>query len=139
MKEYILEILKEADLSYKNNDIPIGAIIVKDGEIIGRGHNSRVDIPDVTNHAEIIAIRNAEKLLNDWRLNGCDLYVTLEPCDMCLETIKESRISNVYFILENKEKHKYKRTNVSILNVDDKTRVNYKEKLSNFFDKNLNR
>ena len=136
MKEYILEILKEADLSYKNNDIPIGAIIVKDGEIIGRGHNSRIDIPDVTNHAEIIAIRDAEKYLNDWRLNGCDLYVTLYPCDMCLEVAKASRVDNIYYLLDRDNKNKFDSTNINRVD-DDVSRETYKKKLSTFFKENI--
>ena len=136
MKEYILEILKEADLSYKNNDIPIGAVIVKDGKIIGRGHNSRIDIPDVTNHAEIIAIRDAEKYLNDWRLNDCDLYVTLYPCDMCLEVAKASRIDNIYYLLDRDNKNKFDSTNINRVD-DDVSRETYKEKLSTFFKENI--
>ncbi len=136
MKEYILEILKEADLSYKNNDIPIGAIIVKNGEIIGRGHNSRIDIPDVTNHAEIMAIRDAEKYLNDWRLNDCDLYVTLYPCDMCLEVAKASRVDNIYYLLDRDNKNKFDSTNINRVD-DDVSRETYKKKLSTFFKENI--
>ena len=139
MNKYLDVLLELANQAESIGDIPVGAIVVKENEIIGQGFNNRILTNDPTGHAEINAIKDACSKLGDWRLTDCDLYVTLEPCDMCLETIKESRISKVYFILENKEKHKYKRTNVSILNVDDKTRVNYKKKLSNFFDKNLNR
>jgi tRNA(Arg) A34 adenosine deaminase TadA len=139
MNGYLDVLLELANKAESIGDIPVGAIVVKDNEIIGQGFNNRVLTNDPTGHAEINAIKDACSKLGDWRLTDCDLYVTLEPCDMCLETIKESRISNVYFILENKEKHKYKRTNVSILDIDEKARVNYKEKLSNFFDKNLNR
>jgi len=136
MNKYIEEILKEASLSADNLDIPIGAIIVKDGEIIGRGHNTRIDTPDVTNHAEIIAIREAEKYIYDWRLDGCDLYVTLYPCDMCIEVIKAARIDNVYYLLEKDNKNKYESTNFEILN-DNVSRETYKEKLSSFFKDNI--
>ena len=64
-------------------DIPVGAVIVKDGEVIATGFNTKEQDNDVTSHAEIIAIRKAEKILNNWRLEDCDLYVTLEPCPMC--------------------------------------------------------
>ena len=104
MNNYIDEIIKETEKSYDNLDIPIGAIVVKNGVIIGRGHNERVEVPDVTNHAEIMAIREAEKYINDWRLNGCDLYVTLYPCDMCIEIIKAARVDNVYYLLEKDNK-----------------------------------
>ncbi len=139
MNEYIDEIIMLANKAEKINDIPVGAIVVKDNTIIGRGFNNRVLTKDPTGHAEINAIKDASTNLGDWRLNGCDLYVTLEPCDMCIEVIKESRIDNIYFLLENKDKHKYNRTNKSTLVCDESVVNNYKEKLSNFFDKNLNR
>ena len=136
MNKYIEEILKESELSSNNLDIPIGAIVVKDDKIIGRGHNTRVNVPDVTNHAEIIAIREAEKYINDWRLDGCDLYVTLYPCDMCIEVIKAARINNVYYLLEKDNKNKSDYTNIEILN-DNVSRETYKEKLSIFFKDNI--
>ena len=136
MNKYIEEILKESELYSNNLDIPIGAIVVKDGKIIGRGHNTRVNVPDVTNHAEIIAIREAEKHINDWRLDGCDLYVTLYPCDMCIEVIKAARINNVYYLLEKDNKNKSDYTNIKILN-DNVSRETYKEKLSMFFKDNI--
>lgn len=136
MNKYIEEILKESELSSNNLDIPIGAIVVKNGKIIGRGHNTRVNVPDVTNHAEIIAIREAEKHINDWRLDGCDLYVTLYPCDMCIEVIKAARISNVYYLLEKDNKNKSDYTNIEMLN-DNVSRETYKEKLSMFFKDNI--
>ena len=139
MNKYIDRLFELADESLKINDIPVGALIVKDDEIIGEGFNNRVVTHDPTSHAEINAIKEASKKIGDWRLNGCDLYVTLEPCDMCLEVIKESRIDNVYYILVNKEKHRYNRTSVRVLNIDENTKEKYKNKLSNFFDKNLNR
>ena len=139
MDKYIDRLFELADKSLEINDIPVGAIVVKDNEILGEGFNNRVVTHDPTSHAEINAIKDASKKIGDWRLNGCDLYVTLEPCDMCLEVIKESRIDNVYYILENNEKHKYNRTYVCIYNIDEKAKDNYKNKLSDFFDKNLNR
>ena len=80
-----------------DGDIPVGAVIVKDGTIIAMACNTREKDNDVTSHAEIIAIRAAEKLLNNWRLDGCELYVTLEPCPMCAWAILQSRIKTVYF------------------------------------------
>ena len=78
-------------------DIPVGAVIVKDGKVLSTGFNTKEQDNDITSHAEIIAIRKAEKLLNNWRLDDCDLYVTLEPCPMCGWAILQSRIRNVYF------------------------------------------
>ena len=136
MNEYIKEILKEAESSEINKDIPIGAIVVKDGNIIGKGHNTRIDIPDVTNHAEILAIRDAEKSINDWRLDGCDLYVTLYPCDMCIEVAKASRVDNIYYLLDRDNKNKYESTNICIID-DNVSRETYREKLSTFFKENI--
>lgn len=78
-------------------EIPVGAVIVKDGQIIASACNQREKDSDITSHAEIVAIRKASKFLNNWRLDGCELYVTLEPCPMCGWAILQSRISKVYF------------------------------------------
>ena len=136
MSKYIEEIIKESDLTGRNLAIPIGAIVVKDDQIIGRGHNTRIDVPDVTNHAEIIAIREAEKHINDWRLDGCDLYVTLYPCDMCIEVIKAARINNVYYLLEKDNKNKSDYTNFNLID-DNVSRETYRDKLSSFFKDNI--
>lgn len=80
-----------------SGDIPVGAVIVKDGNVIASACNSKEKDNDITSHAEILAIRKSEKLLNNWRLDGCDMYVTLEPCPMCGWAIIQSRISNLYF------------------------------------------
>ena len=78
-------------------DIPVGAVVVKDGKVIASACNTREKDNDVTSHAEILAIRQAERLLENWRLDGCELYVTLEPCPMCGWAILQSRIRNLYF------------------------------------------
>ena len=92
---YMQKALQIAQLS--GNDISVGAVIVKDNKIIAARHNEKESLNDVTAHAEILAIREAEATINNWRLDGCDLYVTLEPCPMCMWAILQSRISNVYF------------------------------------------
>lgn len=89
--------LKQAQVSYKNDEVPIGAIVVKNGQVIARAHNTRNASRNAVEHAELVAIERACKKLNDWRLTGCDLYVTLEPCVMCLGACYNARISNVYF------------------------------------------
>lgn len=78
-------------------DVPVGAVVVKNGYVIATAHNERELDNDVTSHAEILAIRKAEQVLGNWRLDDCDLYVTLEPCPMCGWAILQSRIKNVYF------------------------------------------
>lgn len=91
--------MKRAISIAKNSvgEIPVGAIIVKDGEIIASACNKKESLKDVTAHAEILAIREAEKFLGNWRLNGCEMYVTLEPCPMCAWAIVSSGINSVYF------------------------------------------
>ncbi len=82
---------------YDEREIPVAALIVKDGIVISKATNKKEQDSDVTSHAEILAIRNAERVLNNWRLDGCELYVTLEPCPMCSWAIINSRIKSVYF------------------------------------------
>ncbi len=78
------------------SEIPVGAVVVHDGEIIARAHNRKEELHDPTAHAEILAIRKAAEKLRDWRLSECDLYVTLEPCPMCMAAIREARIRRLY-------------------------------------------
>ena len=89
--------LEEAEIAAKEGEMPVGAVIVKNGEVIAKGHNLRNVSHDPTLHAEIVAIRKAADLLSDWRLSDCDLYVTLEPCVMCSGAIINSRMRSVYF------------------------------------------
>ncbi len=91
------EALVEANKAYTIGEVPIGAIVVKDSSIIGRGHNLRETHKDPTLHAEIIAIRKAANFLKSWRLTGCDIYVTIEPCPMCAGAIIQSRLDRLIF------------------------------------------
>lgn len=88
--------LEEAEKAREKGEVPVGAVIVKDGEIIARAHNLKETLKDPTAHAEIIAIREACNKLNNWRLHGCEMYVTLEPCPMCAGAILQSRLSKIY-------------------------------------------
>ncbi len=99
---------KYAEKAYKNEEVPIGAVIVKDNEVIGYGYNQKEKKNSVLEHAEIIAIRMASKKLNNWRLDDCDIYVTLDPCPMCASAIKQSRIKNIYSALSNLDKENEK-------------------------------
>ena len=90
------EALKEAEKAAAMGEVPIGAVVVKDGIIIGRGHNKTETAKDPTAHAEMEAIRAASAVLGGWRLLGCDMYVTAEPCSMCAGAIVWSRIENLY-------------------------------------------
>lgn len=89
------EALKEAKIAYTLEEVPIGAVVEKDGEIIGRGHNLTETLKDPTAHAEILALREAAKRLGGWRLSGCSLYVTAEPCAMCAGAIVWARIEKL--------------------------------------------
>ena len=90
------EALKQAQKAYDKLEVPVGAIIVKDGQIIARAYNQKEEKQDTTNHAEILAIKKASQKLGSWRLNDCDMYVTLEPCSMCAGALIQSRIRKVY-------------------------------------------
>ncbi len=97
MKEYFMALaIEEAKKSLALNEVPIGAIVVKDGEVIGRGHNLKESSSDATEHAELIAIKEAVKHIGDWRLIDCQLYTTLEPCAMCAGAILNSRVDKVF-------------------------------------------
>ena len=89
--------LGEAEKAKALGEVPVGAVIVKNGAVIASAHNKTREMCDVTAHAEILAIREAEKILGDWRLDECELYVTLEPCMMCMGAIINSRIPRLYF------------------------------------------
>lgn len=95
--EYMNLALKEAKKAYKKLEVPIGAVIVKDGKIIAKAHNLREKKQSSLAHAEILAIKKACEKLESWRLDSAELYVTLEPCSMCAGAITQARIKKVYF------------------------------------------
>lgn len=95
--------IEEGIKGLKIGEIPVGAVIIKNGIIIGRGHNRKEFYGDPTAHAEIMAIREACNHIGDWRLNGCEMYVTLEPCPMCAGAILQSRISKLYIGTFNRD------------------------------------
>jgi tRNA(adenine34) deaminase len=92
---FMKEALKEAYKAYEINEVPIGAVIVRNGEIVGRGYNQKETLKDATLHAEISAIKDACKNLGGWRLPGCTMYVTLEPCAMCAGALVNARVENL--------------------------------------------
>lgn len=96
-EKFMKEAIKQAKKAAAIGETPIGAVIVRNGEIISRGYNKRETKKNALLHAEIIAINRACKKLGGWRLPGCEMYVTLEPCPMCAGAIINSRIENVYF------------------------------------------
>jgi len=100
MNDYIDKIIELAKRAYDSDDIPVGAIVVKNNEIIGTGFNTRNVNRSVIGHAEISAIEMACRYIGDWRLDGCTMYVTLLPCLMCTGAIIESRINKVYYLCD---------------------------------------
>lgn len=133
MNNYFDVAYKEAVKAYKKREIPVGAVIVKNGVIIAKSHNNRQKKHNVLGHAEINVILKAEKKLKDWRLDGCTMYVTLEPCDMCKTIIKESRIDKVFFLM-NKLKDKNQN-----LERCEKIAKNYEMLMQDFFKKLRNK
>ena len=95
-EKFMKEALKEAKKAYKKLEVPVGVVIVKDDKIIAKAYNQKEEKNSPIKHAEIIAIEKACKKLNNWRLNDCEMYVTLEPCSMCAGAIINSRIKKVY-------------------------------------------
>ena len=98
---FMEQALLEAKKAYKIKEVPIGAVVECNGEIIGRGFNRRESDNDPTAHAEMIAIREAAQALNDWRLEGCSIYVTVEPCLMCAGAIQKARLKRLVYGTES--------------------------------------
>lgn len=130
MNYYYMDLAyKECLKALKNNEIPVGAVVVKDNKILAKSHNNRQKKHIIIGHAEINAIIKAEKKIKDWRLDGCEMYVTLYPCDMCKIIIDNSRINKIYYLCDNE---------ISKLNKDNNyIKINdnyeYKELLKDFF------
>ncbi|MFR7634134.1 MAG: tRNA adenosine(34) deaminase TadA [Lachnospirales bacterium] len=95
-EKFMKEAIKQAKKAYDKEEIPVGAVIVKDGKIIARGYNKKEEKKDTTQHAEIIAIQKASRKIGAWRLQDCEMYVTLEPCAMCTGALIQARMKRVY-------------------------------------------
>lgn len=126
--EFMLNAIEEAKKALKKNEVPIGAVIVKNGKIIAKGYNKREKNQNATSHAEIIAIEKACKKLKSWRLDDCEIFVTLEPCPMCAGAIANARIKTL--IYGAKEKTSQDNLCEKILTSD---RLNHKPEI--IFDK----
>ena len=119
-----------AKISYRLGEVPIGAVIVKDNQIISFGYNTKEYNQSSLFHAELIAIYEAQKKLNNWRLSDCDIYVTFDPCPMCASAIKQARICNVYSALENSDSNNTKIINEIFLKDHINPQVHYLSNLS---------
>ena len=134
MNVYMKMVYKEALKAYKKNEIPVGTIIVLDNKVIAKAHNDRQKKHNVLGHAEINTILKVEKKLKDWRLDKCEMYVTLEPCKMCQTIIEESRINKIYYLISQKNDTK---NNPKYIQTNDCNSIQeqYQIILNNFFKK----
>ena len=142
-KKFLDLAFKYAKKAYNLGEIPVGAVIVKDNKIISYGYNKKEKEHNVLKHAELIAIEKASKKLGNWRLDGCDIYITLDPCPMCASAIHQARINNVYSALNNSDSEnldiikrifKKDKTNPKTDFVSNVSRETSKEILNSFFD-----
>lgn len=137
MNQIYMELaIKEAMKAYKKDEIPVGAIIVYQNKVIAKAYNKREKTNNVLAHAEILAIQKAAKRLQSWKLNDCDLYVTLKPCSMCEKVITESRISHVYYLADKLNyKKEYCKTSFELCTDFEKSlQTEYLAKFKEFFD-----
>ena len=128
-EEYMNIALEEARIALNEDEVPVGAIVVLDNEIIGRGHNTRQKTHDITNHAELIAIRNASNKIGDWRLDKATIYITLSPCMMCAAAINESRIKNIVIGATNQDIKTQEVANLILKDSNIKTGIKEQESL----------
>ena len=135
MEDKIVKILiKESLKSYKIGEVPVGCVIIKNNKIIATGHNTKEKNKCAIHHAEINAIIKACKKNRDWRLENCKLYVTLEPCNMCKEVIRQSRIHEVYYLNKSKFNNEiYNNMTTSEIEGYNFEKENYLLKLKQFF------
>ena len=134
-EKYLKTLMKLAKRASAKNEVPVSAIIVKNDKIISKAFNKREQKHNVLAHAEVIAIKKASKKFKTWRLFDCDLYVTLKPCSICENIIKQSRIRNVYYLIDKPDtKKEYNKTKFNKMNI-----CTYKQMygliLKNFFQK----
>ncbi len=101
MNEYIDICINEANKALTNDEVPIGCCIVRNNEVLCSSHNTKNETNDSTNHAEILCIKEASSIINNWRLIDCDMYVTLYPCPMCLSAIRQARIKYLFYLCDN--------------------------------------
>lgn len=124
----------EAKKAFLEDEIPVGAVLVKNNKILAKAHNEKERQKNVVAHAEILVIQKANKILHNWRLLDCELYVTLKPCKMCMNAISQSRIKKLFYVLENK--NFYSDTNVTEIKINNNIMKEKVEKIFfNFFAK----
>ena len=138
MNKYMDIAYKEANKAKNKDEIPVGAVIVKNGKVISKAHNKKNKSNKIIDHAEILAITKANKKLKNWRLEDCDIYITLEPCPMCASAIEQSRISKIYTSATNNNGDFNSISNIILKNINWKKNVDSKKSekiLKDFFHK----
>jgi tRNA(adenine34) deaminase len=121
-EDFMRQALKQAEKAREIDEVPVGALIVKDGKIIAKGFNRCISGNDPTAHAEIEALRKAAKKLGSYRLNGCDIYVTIEPCSMCAGALVNARIKRIFFGAADKKAGACK----SVFKIADGKKLNHR-------------
>jgi tRNA(adenine34) deaminase len=135
-EEFIKLAIKESFKAVKKNNVPVGAVIIRKNKVIAKAHNLKKLSNNVMDHAEIICIKKASRKLRDWRLNDCEMYVTLEPCNMCEAVINASRINKVYFLSKRTNNVCLKQT--KLINIEDDLKIDSlknEKNLKDFFKK----
>ena len=105
--KYMDMAIEEAKKAFEEDEVPIGCVIVKNNQILALTHNRKEQMNSATKHAEILAIEEASSKLNNWRLDGCDVYITLEPCPLCASALKQARVSHIFCGLSNSDFRNY--------------------------------
>ena len=105
--KYMDMAIEEARKAFEEDEVPVGCVIVKNNQILALTHNRKEQMNSATKHAEILAIEEASAKLNNWRLDGCDVYITLEPCPMCASALKQARVSHIFCGLSNSDFRNY--------------------------------
>lgn len=105
--KYMDMAIEEARKAFEEDEVPVGCVIVKNNQILALTHNRKEQMNSATKHAEILAIEEASSKLNNWRLDGCDVYITLEPCPMCASALKQARVSRIFCGLSNSDFRNY--------------------------------
>lgn len=141
--KYMDMAILEAKKAALEDEVPVGCVIVFNDNVISKAYNKKESLKMVTGHAEIIALEEASNKMNNWRLDGCDVYITLEPCPMCASALKQARVNHIYCGLSNSDKNNFKiisdilqsdRTNPSVVITNDLAVEKVSALLKKFFE-----
>lgn len=140
--------IEEAQKAFFIDEVPVGCVIVRDGRVVSKAYNKKEKLCCACKHAEVLAVEKASKKLNNWRLEGCDVYVTLEPCPMCASLLKQARVNHIYCGLSNSDTTNYEivkqilnkdKNNSCVLISNDLAVEKVSELMKKFFAKKRNK